>query len=167
MLEILVFFANNWANQTGAQFTSSNFQATTAAVSINCFLFASLDASLTAALASVIALQWVADYDAAITRGGDSPLDRAKRHQFRFSGVKKWGMSQIIDSARAHFHRRRSLFHRSHTVGVGTQSRRRLHRHQLGGRLRPVLLLAYPGGCGVCGGTISHGTCAMGVLGFR
>ncbi|KIM22651.1 hypothetical protein M408DRAFT_322715, partial [Serendipita vermifera MAFF 305830] len=74
------------------------FSPSPVAVSINCLLFASLVASLAAALASVVALQWVADYDAAITRGGSSPDDRAKRRHFRFAGVVGWKMSEIIAS---------------------------------------------------------------------
>jgi hypothetical protein len=33
-----------------------------------------------------MALQLIADYDTAITRGGSSPEDRAKRRQFRHAG---------------------------------------------------------------------------------
>jgi hypothetical protein len=45
-----------------------------------------------------MALQWVTDYDLAMTRGGSSPEDHAKRRQFRFAGVIKWKMGEIIAS---------------------------------------------------------------------
>ncbi|KIM31588.1 hypothetical protein M408DRAFT_235356, partial [Serendipita vermifera MAFF 305830] len=95
-LGLMIFVANNLANGTRATYTPDPFQPSSSAVSVNCLLFASLGASLVAALASVVALQWVADYDAAITRGGSSPEDRAKRRHFRFAGVEKWKMSGII-----------------------------------------------------------------------
>jgi hypothetical protein len=96
LVDIAIQFFNNMGAQSRNNLTVPNFEPTFAAISINCLLFASLGASLFAALASVVALQWVADYDAAITRGGSSPLDRAKRRQFRFAGVTRWGMGELI-----------------------------------------------------------------------
>jgi hypothetical protein len=94
--DILIHCFNNIGNQTRNNLTRPDFEPSFEAISINCLLFASLGASLIAALASVVALQWVADYDAAITRGGSSPEDRAKRRQFRHAGVVGWKMGQII-----------------------------------------------------------------------
>jgi Family of unknown function (DUF6535) len=96
MVDVMIFYTNNVANGTHTPYTQTTFEADTSAVIVNCLFFASLSASLFAALASVVALQWVADYDAAITRGGSSPEDRAKRRQFRYAGVISWKMSEII-----------------------------------------------------------------------
>ncbi|KIM32062.1 hypothetical protein M408DRAFT_213117 [Serendipita vermifera MAFF 305830] len=96
MAEVMIFYTNSLANGTHHPYTQPNFEAPFSAVVVNCLFFASLSASLIAALASVIALQWVADYDSAITRGGSSPEDRAKRRQFRYGGVVQWKMNEII-----------------------------------------------------------------------
>ncbi|PVG01117.1 hypothetical protein CPB86DRAFT_773481 [Serendipita vermifera] len=55
-----------------------------------------LGVSIIAASASVVALQWVAEYDAAVSRSGSSPEDRVRRRQFRYSGMEKWKMKEII-----------------------------------------------------------------------
>jgi hypothetical protein len=96
IMDVMIFYTNSVANGTHLFYTPSKFQPEPYAIKVNCLFFASLSASLVAALASVIALQWVADYDAAITRGGSSPEDRAKRRQFRHAGVVLWKMSEII-----------------------------------------------------------------------
>ena len=93
---MVTFYVNSVANGTIKEYTPGNFQPNTTSVIINCLFFASLSASLVAALASVIALQWVAYYDAAITRGGSSPEDRAKHRQFRYAGAVRWKMNTII-----------------------------------------------------------------------
>jgi Family of unknown function (DUF6535) len=96
LVDIVIQYFNNVRNQSSNNFTRPDFEPSFEAISINCLLFASLGASLVAALASIVALQWVADYDAAITRGGSSPHDRAKRRQFRFAGVTRWKMGELI-----------------------------------------------------------------------
>ncbi|KIM31690.1 hypothetical protein M408DRAFT_20918 [Serendipita vermifera MAFF 305830] len=96
MMDVMIRFTNNAANGTHIPYIPSDFEAPLHAVTVNCLFFASLSTSLVAALASVVALQWVADYDAAITRGGSSPEDRAKRRQFRYTGVISWKMGEII-----------------------------------------------------------------------
>jgi Family of unknown function (DUF6535) len=96
MVNVLIFLTNSLANGSHIPYSRPQFQASSSSITINCLFFASLSASLVAALASVVALQWVADYDAAITRGGSSPEDRAKRRQFRYAGVVWWRMSDII-----------------------------------------------------------------------
>jgi hypothetical protein len=98
MVDVLIFYTNNAANGTHTPYHREEFHPTAEAISINCLLFASLSFSIVAALGSVIALQWVADYDAAITRGGYSPEDQAKRRQFRFGGVSNWRLGGIIAS---------------------------------------------------------------------
>jgi hypothetical protein len=96
MVDVMIFYTNNVARGTHTPYSRTGFDVGTSAVVVNCLFFGSLSASLLAALASVIALQWVADYDAAITRGGSSPEDRAKRRQFRYAGVILWKMNEII-----------------------------------------------------------------------
>ncbi|KIM32248.1 hypothetical protein M408DRAFT_215878 [Serendipita vermifera MAFF 305830] len=96
LVDVMVFVTNNLANGTHTPYSRPEFLPNSTAIIINSLFFASLSASLIAALASVVALQWVADYDAAITRGGSSPEDRAKRRQFRYAGVVSWNMSEII-----------------------------------------------------------------------
>lgn len=93
---VLIFYTNNLANGTHTYYTPPEFKPSNSAISVNCLLFASLSASIIAALASVIALQWVGEYDAAITRSGASPEDRVKRRQYRYGGVVKWKMSEIV-----------------------------------------------------------------------
>jgi hypothetical protein len=96
MVDALIFFINNTANGTHTPYPRASFSAPTYAVSVNCLFFASLSASIVAALASVVSLQWVAEYDAAVSRSGSSPEDRVKRRQFRYSGMEKWKMREII-----------------------------------------------------------------------
>lgn len=93
---MLLFLINNMANGTHLPYQPSEFHISSWAISVNCLLFASLSSSIVAALASVVALQWVAEYDAAISRGGSSPMDRMKRRQLRFGGVEWWKMGDII-----------------------------------------------------------------------
>jgi len=95
MVDAMIFYTNSVANGTHEQYIRPKFEPPSFAVTVNCF-FASLSGRLAAALSSVVALQWVADYDAAITRGGSSPEDRVKRRQFRHAGVVWWKMSEVI-----------------------------------------------------------------------
>lgn len=97
MVDVMIFLANNVGNQRDT-YKPVEFQPQFTDIIVNCLFYASLSASLIAALASVVALQWVADYDAAITRGGSSPEDRAKRRQFRYAGVVTWRMNEIISA---------------------------------------------------------------------
>ncbi|KIM28594.1 hypothetical protein M408DRAFT_69517, partial [Serendipita vermifera MAFF 305830] len=94
--DVMIFNTNNAANGTLTPYTRPDFNPKSVDLIVNCLFFASLSVSLVAALASVVALQWVADYDAAITRGGSSPEDQAKRRQFLFAGVVSWKMGEII-----------------------------------------------------------------------
>ena len=114
MVDILIFHTNNLANGTHTPYTPIEFQPTINAISVNCLLFASLGISICTAFASIMALQWVADYDAAIMRGGSSQLDRVKRRQFRFAGIQKWRMAEVIDTIPDLFYMSVGLF------GTGT-----------------------------------------------
>ncbi|KIM26694.1 hypothetical protein M408DRAFT_72415, partial [Serendipita vermifera MAFF 305830] len=96
LVDMTMQYFNSKGNLSNTLFTRPEFEPSFTAISINCLLFASLGASLLSALVSVVALQWVGDYDAAITRGGSSPEDRAKRRQFRYDGVLNWKMGEII-----------------------------------------------------------------------
>jgi Family of unknown function (DUF6535) len=73
MADVMIFLTNNLANGNHTPYSRPEFQPSSSSIIINCLFFASLSASLVAAMASVVALQWVADYDAAISRGGSSP----------------------------------------------------------------------------------------------
>ncbi|PVF96695.1 hypothetical protein CPB86DRAFT_498222 [Serendipita vermifera] len=96
MVDALIFFINNTANGTHTPYSTPSFSAPPYAVSVNCLFFASLSASIIAALASVVSLQWVAEYDAAVSRSGSSPEDRVKRRQFRYGGMETWKMKEVI-----------------------------------------------------------------------
>ncbi|PVF91610.1 hypothetical protein CPB86DRAFT_669648, partial [Serendipita vermifera] len=96
MVDALIFFINNTANGTHTPYSPTSFSPPPFAVSVNCLFFASLSASIVTALASVVSLQWVAEYDAAVSRSGSSPQDRVKRRQFRYGGMEKWKMGEII-----------------------------------------------------------------------
>ncbi|KIM19696.1 hypothetical protein M408DRAFT_182846 [Serendipita vermifera MAFF 305830] len=98
LVDIALLYLNNAGNISNTVFARPEFTPDVTAISINCLLFGSLGASLVAALASVVALQWVADYDSATSRGGALPEDRAKRRQFRYAGVVSWKMGEIIAS---------------------------------------------------------------------
>ncbi|PVF94126.1 hypothetical protein CPB86DRAFT_808680 [Serendipita vermifera] len=98
MADALIFFINNSANGTHTPYSRASFSPAPYAVSVNCLFFASLSASIVAALASVVSLQWVAEYDAAVSRSGSSPEDRVKRRQFRYSGMEAWKMREVIEA---------------------------------------------------------------------
>jgi hypothetical protein len=96
MVDALISFINDTANGTHTPYSRSPFSTPSYDISVNSLLFASLSASIAAALSSVVALQWVAEYDAATSRSGSSPEERAKRRQFRYGGMEKWKMGEII-----------------------------------------------------------------------
>jgi hypothetical protein len=96
--DVLIFNTNNLASGNHTPYTRVNFEPSPSDVAVNCLFFASLSTSLVAALAAVVARQWVADYDATITRGGSSPEERAKSRQFRYDGIVWWKMSEVISA---------------------------------------------------------------------
>jgi Family of unknown function (DUF6535) len=96
MVDVMIFYTNNLANGNHTPYTRTEFQPSSSDITINCLFFASLSLSLVAALASIVALQWVGDYDNAVTRRSNSPEDRAKYRHFRHAGVMWWKMGEII-----------------------------------------------------------------------
>lgn len=96
MASVMLFYTNNVLTGAHGPYNQVPFSPPSWAIFVNCAFFASLCASIVAALASVVALQWVGEYDAAITRGGSSPKDRFMRRQLRFGGVRSWKMGEII-----------------------------------------------------------------------
>jgi hypothetical protein len=92
----MIFYINSQANGTFKHFPEQPFQPTSWSIHVNCLFFASLSASLLAALASVLCLQWVFDYDMATSRTGSSAQSRMKFRQFRYDGVVYWKMETII-----------------------------------------------------------------------
>ncbi|KIM22378.1 hypothetical protein M408DRAFT_323744, partial [Serendipita vermifera MAFF 305830] len=93
-ISILLRISNQLANNTIPAYVAGEFEAPQYAVVVNALLFSSLCCSLVTALAAVIALQWVNEYDARI-----DTVDAKKRaliRHFRFLGVQTWKMGQII-----------------------------------------------------------------------
>ncbi|KAF5347464.1 hypothetical protein D9757_013824 [Collybiopsis confluens] len=72
---------------------SSKFQAKSFDIILNAFWFTSLVLSLGTALSAVVAKQWIHQYIAVPT---GTPQERARIRHFRFMGLEKWHMSQII-----------------------------------------------------------------------
>ncbi|KIM20701.1 hypothetical protein M408DRAFT_36825, partial [Serendipita vermifera MAFF 305830] len=62
LVGMATLYFNNIGNLSNTSFDQPDFAPSHEAVVINCLLFASLGASLCAALVSVMALQWVMDY---------------------------------------------------------------------------------------------------------
>ncbi|KIM29806.1 hypothetical protein M408DRAFT_35864, partial [Serendipita vermifera MAFF 305830] len=62
LVEMATRYFSNIGNLSNTSFDQPDFAPSHEAVVINCLLFASLGASLCAALVSVMALQWVMDY---------------------------------------------------------------------------------------------------------
>ena len=91
---ILLQISYQLANNTLPVYQKTEFEVPAYAVIVNALLFASICCSLVAALAAVLALQWVNEYDAGI-----DTVDAKKRaliRHFRFIGVENWKMGGII-----------------------------------------------------------------------
>jgi hypothetical protein len=91
---ILVYISSQLANNTMPSYQQTVFHVPKYAVVVNALLFSSLCCSLVAALAAVLALQWVNEYDARI-----DTVDSKKRaliRNLRYAGVGKWKMAEII-----------------------------------------------------------------------
>lgn len=91
---ILLHISTQLANNTTPPFDADVFEVPRYAIIVNALLFSSLCCSLVAALAAVLALQWVNEYDARI-----DTVDAKKRaliRHFRFLGVETWKMGEII-----------------------------------------------------------------------
>ncbi|KIM32080.1 hypothetical protein M408DRAFT_213381 [Serendipita vermifera MAFF 305830] len=96
MYDAMVFYMGNLANGTFTPYQRAEFEPSSTAISVNSLFFGSLSASLVAAFASVVVLQWVADFDAVVTRSESLPIEKARRRHFRFTGVENWRMGEII-----------------------------------------------------------------------
>lgn len=92
--DVLLAISNQLANNTIPAFEPTTFVAPAYAIRINYYFFLSISSSLIAALGAVLALQWVGSYDAGLNQS--SPQDRALQRHFRYLGVDKWKMVQII-----------------------------------------------------------------------
>ena len=91
---ILLQISTRLANSTAPAYQRSDFVVPEWAIVVNALLFAILCCSLIAALAGVIALQWVNEYDAGLDIVDARKLAVTRR--FRFVGVEKWKMGEII-----------------------------------------------------------------------
>ncbi|PVF96557.1 hypothetical protein CPB86DRAFT_736645 [Serendipita vermifera] len=92
--QILVIMSSQLANTSNPAYTTTPFHPPSFVVRVNGFLFFSLSCSLMAALGAVLALQWVGNYDAGLNIS--SLEDRAAQRHFRYLGVEKWKMAEII-----------------------------------------------------------------------
>lgn len=91
---ILLHISAQLANNTTPAYESIPFTAPSYAVVVNALFFASLCFNLIAALAGVIALQWVNEYDARLV--ASNPQKRALTRHFRYLGVERWQMGGFI-----------------------------------------------------------------------
>ncbi|KDQ08790.1 hypothetical protein BOTBODRAFT_77994, partial [Botryobasidium botryosum FD-172 SS1] len=73
------------------------FKATRSAVRVNCMWFASLIISLSATVVTVLAKQWIDDYDDYQKYPGNS-RDRGRIRQSRYTNLIQWGVPTIIES---------------------------------------------------------------------
>jgi hypothetical protein len=73
----------------------SEFRPPSWAVRVNRCFYASLGCTVSSALISVLALQWIRDYDMNLS-GMTNPRTRALYRQFRFEGLHRWFLPQII-----------------------------------------------------------------------
>lgn len=108
------------ANSTAPAYQYVDFEIPRYAITVNALLFASLCCSLIAALAGVISLQWVSEYDARLDTV-DARKHALIRH-FRFLGVQKWNMGGIIAILPLLLHASVFLFFSGMVVWMG-------HRH--------------------------------------
>ncbi|KDQ06956.1 hypothetical protein BOTBODRAFT_98037, partial [Botryobasidium botryosum FD-172 SS1] len=73
------------------------FEATRSAVRVNCLWFASLIISLSATIVTVLAKQWIDDYDDYKKYPGSS-RERGRIRQSRYANLQQWGVPTIIES---------------------------------------------------------------------
>ncbi|PVF99314.1 hypothetical protein CPB86DRAFT_703662, partial [Serendipita vermifera] len=93
--DILLVISRQLHNTSIPAYDPVQFKAPQWAVRVNIIFFTSLGCNLFAALSSVLALQWVRDYDIGLS-GITDPRERALRRHFRFQGVRAWLMPEII-----------------------------------------------------------------------
>lgn len=95
---ILLISSCQLANSSEPVATSSDMsQPEDWTTRVNSCFSASLALSITAVLLSMTAKQWVREYTRPFG-GASSDEDRAKQRHFRYRGVDKWKMSQLINS---------------------------------------------------------------------
>ncbi|KDQ08745.1 hypothetical protein BOTBODRAFT_76675, partial [Botryobasidium botryosum FD-172 SS1] len=73
------------------------FKASPSAVRVNCLWFASLIISLSATVVTVLAKQWIDDYDDYKKYPGSS-RERGRIRQSRYMNLLQWGIPTIIES---------------------------------------------------------------------
>jgi hypothetical protein len=94
MVDIMINMNRQLANGTFAPYTPPPFKPPTWAIAVNCLLFTSMCISIVAALTAAIALQWVEAYD--LNLDTTDTRRKAIRRHFRYTGVQKWRMGEII-----------------------------------------------------------------------
>lgn len=94
LLDALTTISLQLSNSSTRPFQQTPFTPPSYAVRVNYYFFAALSCSLIAVLAAVIALQWAGSYDSGLVT--TSAEDRAVQRQFRYDGVEKWKMNEII-----------------------------------------------------------------------
>ncbi|PVF99317.1 hypothetical protein CPB86DRAFT_731646, partial [Serendipita vermifera] len=95
MKDILINISKQLNNATISSYESTVFRPPSWAIRVNILFFTSLGCNLFAAFASVLALQWVREYDMGLS-GITEPRERALRRQLRLEGMKHWLMPEII-----------------------------------------------------------------------
>jgi hypothetical protein len=95
MKDILLVISRQLQNASTPAYQPVAFEPLQWAINVNILFFTSLGCNLFAALSSVLALQWVRDYDLGLS-GITDPRERALRRHFRFQGVRSWLMPEII-----------------------------------------------------------------------
>lgn len=93
-MDALITISQQLSNSSTQPFQPTTFSPPSYAVRVNYYFFASISCSLIAALAAVIALQWVGGYDSGLVT--TSAEDRSIQRQFRYTGVQRWKMNEII-----------------------------------------------------------------------
>jgi hypothetical protein len=91
---ILLRISAQLANSSSPAYQVDDFEIPHYAIVVNALFFTSLCCSIIAALASVIALQWVNGYDGDLDNV--DPRKYALIRHLRFLGVEKWKMGEII-----------------------------------------------------------------------
>jgi hypothetical protein len=96
MAEGIMRLSQQLHNSSFDPFEIPDFEPPHFALRVNYLFFASISCSLVAAFGAVIGLQWVGGYDTGLSTS--SSEERAVQRQFRFTGVEKWRMTEIIAS---------------------------------------------------------------------
>ncbi|PVF93281.1 hypothetical protein CPB86DRAFT_715783, partial [Serendipita vermifera] len=92
---ILLTMSMQLRNASLPAYEETDYQVPNWAIRVNCFFFGSLGCNIFAALAAVLALQWIRDYNIGLT-GVAVARERALRRHFRFEGANQWFMPEII-----------------------------------------------------------------------